>query len=257
MQHQITKSSLPTRHFLRARTKQLANRRASTAYFLWKRILDVCLVLLALPVIIPLVIIIAICIKLDSKGPVFFSQKRVGSKLVEGNQGITWEQQDFMLLKFRTMIPDAPSDIHQSFVKAYIAGDEAEMARIQNGSSAGRRNSYKLERDPRITQIGYWLRKTSLDELPQFWNILKGDMSLVGPRPAIPYEVDMYEPWHHQRLQTVQGLTGYWQTSGRSSISFEEMVNLDIDYIQRQSFLLDLKILLLTVPVVVFRKGAE
>lgn len=257
MQHQITKPSLPTRHFLRARTKQIVNRRASTAYFLWKRIFDVCLVLLALPVIIPVVIIIAICIKLDSKGPVFFSQKRVGAKLVEGSQGFTWEQQDFMLLKFRTMIPDAPSDLHQSFVKAYIAGDEAEMARIQRVSSTGGRNSYKLERDPRITRIGYWLRKTSLDELPQFWNILKGDMSLVGPRPAIPYEVDMYEPWHHQRLQTVQGLTGYWQTSGRSSISFEEMVNLDIDYIQRQSFWMDLKILLLTVPVVVFRKGAE
>ncbi len=256
MQQQVTKSSLPTRPFARSNTSRPTVARARTTYFLLKRIFDICFVLLALPILVPLIALIAICIKLDAKGPVFFSQQRVGAKRVSGEKGVSWEQKNFDLLKFRTMTPNAPSDIHRKFVKAYIAGDEAEMARIQNRSACGK-NSYKLERDPRITRIGYWLRKTSLDELPQFLNVLKGDMSLVGPRPPIPYEVDMYESWHHQRLQTVQGLTGYWQTSGRSSISFEEMVNLDIDYIQQQSLWLDFKILLLTFPVVVFRKGAE
>lgn len=256
MQQQVTKTTMRTSSFIDAKVIESANDDSEAIYFFAKRLIDVIFVLVTLPILLPILIGVAILIKLDSRGPVLYRQDRVGTKRIKNAGGVSWEKHNFTILKFRTMIPDAPSDIHRKFVKAYIAGDEEEMARIQERSTSGIA-SYKLELDPRITRIGRWLRKTSLDELPQVWNILKGDMSLVGPRPAIPYEVKMYEEWHHQRLQTVQGLTGYWQTSGRNSISFDEMVNLDIDYINQQSIWFDIKILLLTLPIVLLRRGAE
>lgn len=256
MQQEITKSTTHTNSFVDVKIIESVNDNNEFAYYFAKRLLDVFFVLVALPLLLPIVAIIGVLIKLDSRGPILYRQERVGTRRIKDTKGVSWVNRNFMILKFRTMIPNAPSDRHQQFVRAYIAGDEVEMARIQERTRPGLA-SYKLERDPRITRIGHWLRKTSLDELPQLLNILKGDMSLVGPRPAIPYEVNMYQEWHHQRLQTIQGLTGYWQTSGRNSISFDEMVNLDIDYINRQSIWFDLKILLLTFPIVLLRRGAE
>lgn len=256
MRQPISKPSLRSNPFVSPDIVVSSTQENELGYFFCKRVLDLFLVLIALPVLIPLVCIIAVLVKLDSPGPVIFRQIRVGTKRVLRSSGEQWEKQEFTILKFRTMFANSSSDIHQQFVSAYIAGDEAEMARIQNATSAGTKK-YKLERDPRITRIGHLLRKTSLDELPQLWNVLKGDMSLVGPRPAIPYEVEMYEEWHEQRLQTIQGLTGYWQISGRNAINFDEMVRLDIEYINRQSIWLDLRILLFTLPTVLLRRGAE
>lgn len=234
-------------------------------YFTTKRILDLVIVILALPFLLPLFGIIAILIKLDSSGAVFYTQERVGAKPYFKDGQIYWRQELFKLYKFRSMRQGAASDLHQKFIEAYIHGDDAEMVRIQQeGASDGDTDEeanevslYKLVGDPRITRIGNFLRKTSLDELPQILNVLFGDIGLVGPRPAIPYEVEMYEPWHKQRLLTIQGLTGAWQATGRSNVSFDEMVKLDVEYIKNQSLWLDAKILLWTVPAILLRKGAE
>lgn len=233
-------------------------------YFTAKRILDLVIVILALPFLLPLFAIIAILIKLDSPGSIFYTQERVGAKLHIEDGKIYWVQKLFKLYKFRSMRQGAASDLHQQFIEAYINGDEAEMVRIQQAGTDGGADTdekevslYKLTGDPRITRIGNFLRKTSLDELPQILNVFLGDISLVGPRPAIPYEVEMYEPWHKQRLLTIQGLTGAWQATGRSNVSFDDMVRLDIDYLKNQSLWLDAKILLWTVPAILLRKGAE
>lgn len=234
-------------------------------YFTIKRILDLVIILLALPFLLPLFAIIAIMIKLDSPGAVFYTQERVGAKPHLKDGKIYWTQELFKLYKFRSMRQGAASALHQQFIEAYINGDEAEMVRIQHQGVADESTDsdgqevslYKLVGDPRITRIGNFLRKTSLDELPQILNILLGDISLVGPRPAIPYEVEMYESWHKQRLLTIQGLTGAWQATGRSNVSFDEMVKLDVEYIKTQSLWLDAKILLWTIPAILLRKGAE
>jgi len=233
-------------------------------YFTAKRIIDLVIVILALPFLLPLFAIIAILIKIDSPGAIFYTQERVGAKLYIKDSKVYWAQRLFKLYKFRSMRQGAASDLHQKFIEAYINGDEEEMVRIQQAGAEDTDNSeekevslYKLTGDPRITRIGNFLRKTSLDELPQILNVLFGDISLVGPRPAIPYEVEMYEPWHKQRLLTIQGLTGAWQATGRNNVSFDEMVKLDIDYLENQSLWLDAKILLWTVPAILLRKGAE
>ena len=145
--------------------------------------------------------------------------------------------------------------VHQQFIDAYIAGDEAEMAKIQTDPES--QTKHKLVNDPRVTRVGKILRKTSLDELPQIWNVIKGEMSLVGPRPPLPYEVEKYHLWHFQRLTTLPGITGLWQVSGRSSTSFDEMVSLDLKYIENQSIWRDIKILIKTIPAVLSGKGAE
>lgn len=256
MQQQVSKTRLSSRVYINRDALPVLNTREQHSYFFWKRLIDIVFVALSLPLLLPLFVIVAILIKLDSKGPIFFLQERVGVKRMVTPRGAEWVRHHFRLVKFRTMIPNASTDIHRSFMRAYISGDDEAIARLQERTSCDVKK-YKLEDDPRITRIGAWLRKTSLDELPQIWNVLVGDMGLVGPRPAIPYEVEMYQPWHLQRLQTVQGLTGYWQTSGRSLISFDEMVKLDIEYIEQQSLWFDLQILLLTLPTVLLRKGAE
>jgi exopolysaccharide biosynthesis polyprenyl glycosylphosphotransferase len=199
-----------------------------------KRTFDLIIAALASVLLLPLWLLIALLIKLDSRGPVFYTQERVG---MDGRL--------FLLYKFRTMKAGADPELHREYQKAFIAG-RAE-AQVGNDSKP----TYKLLTDPRITRVGKLLRRTSLDEVPQLLNVLLGDMSLVGPRPPIPYEVEAYELWHRKRLDMKPGLTGLWQVSGRNRLPFEEMVRLDLFYIENWSLLLDLKIILRTVLVMI------
>lgn len=224
-------------------------------YYLFKRILDLTCVCLALVFIWPLMAAIALAVKFDSQGPVIFSQERVGVRRRRVNGKLQWEQVRFTCHKFRSMKVNADQDLHRKFVEAYIAGDQERMTAIQPDKSGS--TKFKLNGDPRITRVGKFLRKTSLDELPQLWNVLRGDLSLVGPRPAIPYELESYSSWHMQRLNAIQGMTGLWQVKGRGELGFNEMVQLDVEYVQNQSFWLDLKILFGTIPAVLLSKGAE
>jgi lipopolysaccharide/colanic/teichoic acid biosynthesis glycosyltransferase len=152
------------------------------------------------------------------------------------------------------MYTNVDSELHRRYVQAYIDGDEAAMAALRPGDAKS--DSYKLTADPRVTRVGRFLRRTSLDELPQLWNVIRGEMSLVGPRPPIPYEVKKYGRDHFHRLAALPGITGLWQVSGRCETTFEEMVQLDLNYIKNQSIWLDLQILLKTLPAVISEKGA-
>jgi exopolysaccharide biosynthesis polyprenyl glycosylphosphotransferase len=203
-----------------------------------KRTSDLIISAMAIGLLLPLWLLIALLIKLDSKGPVFYTQERVG---MDGRL--------FLLYKFRTMVADADSELHREYQRAFIAGRaEANLGNEQ-------KPAYKLLSDPRITRVGKLLRKTSIDEVPQLLNVLLGDMSVVGPRPPIPYEVEAYELWHRKRLDMKPGLTGLWQVSGRNRLPFEEMVRLDLFYIENWSLLLDLKIILRTGFVMLGREG--
>lgn len=236
---------------------QVADRQDTQAlYFALKRVFDVVVVSLSLLFLLPLMLIIAILIKLDSPGAAIYRQERVTAKRRVRNGVVVWEEMPFTIYKFRTMKADAKSTLHRQFIEAYIAGDEKRMAELQSAQKAAEAK-YKLMDDPRVTRVGKFLRKTSLDELPQLWNVLLGDMSLVGPRPPIPYEVELYLYHHRERLKTVPGMTGLWQVKGRSATSFEEMVRLDVEYIQNQSLWLDLKIIFGTVTAVLAAKGAR
>ncbi|HKR00515.1 MAG TPA: sugar transferase [Pyrinomonadaceae bacterium] len=197
-----------------------------------KRASDILIASVALALLSPFWLVIAVLIKLDSRGPVFYKQERVGM-----------DGRIFLFYKFRTMRVNADDAAHREYQQKYIAG-QAEATMVE-----GERPAYKLVKDARITRIGGWLRRLSLDELPQLLNILRGDMSVVGPRPPIPYEVEAYQLWHRKRLDMKPGLTGLWQVSGRNRLPFDEMVRLDLFYIENWSLLLDLKILLRTLPV--------
>jgi lipopolysaccharide/colanic/teichoic acid biosynthesis glycosyltransferase len=222
------------------------------SYYISKRILDFFLALLALIVASPLMALVAIMIKLDSPGPIFFIQDRVSVRRKIYNHVIYWQKVTFRCYKFRTMVCNADPSLHKSYIKALIDNDCESMAAIKGGDNQIR----KLTHDPRVTRLGRILRKSSIDEIPQFINVIKGEMSLVGPRPAIPYEVEMYKPWHYRRLETKPGITGLWQVTARSKANFDEIVKLDIQYIDQQSFWLDLIILLKTPFAVLFCKGA-
>ena len=185
----------------------------------------------------PLLALVGVAIRLDSPGPVFFRQTRIG----RGGR-------PFAMLKFRSMVEGAPEDPHRNLVVAQV------RAAAEDGDvewSAAPRQIFKLVGDPRITRVGRWLRRTSLDELPQLFNVLRGDMSLVGPRPPLPYEYEAYAPWHRERLAMPQGMTGLWQVSGRSRLSYRQMIELDIEYVRTWSLWLDLKVLART-PRAVF-----
>jgi lipopolysaccharide/colanic/teichoic acid biosynthesis glycosyltransferase len=224
-------------------------------YFIGKRLLDILVAATLLFLIAPLMLIITIAIKMDSEGSAVYTQERVGTRVrVRGGEKI-WELRPFLVYKFRTMQQTSNSEIHKAFVTALIQNDTAAMSAIQNGKSQ-KDLKFKIADDPRVTRVGKFLRKTSLDELPQLWNVLKGDMSLVGPRPPLAYEVDMYKPEHFRRLETVPGLTGVWQVSARSSVDFDGMVALDVWYIENQSLWQDLKILFQTPFAVFMGKGA-
>ncbi|HKO61225.1 MAG TPA: sugar transferase [Pyrinomonadaceae bacterium] len=203
-----------------------------------KRFSDIVISTLALIVLLPLWLLIALVIKLDSRGPIFYRQERVGM-----------DGRIFLVYKFRTMRTDADSEIHREYQKKFIAGN----AEANVGDAA--RPAYKLRDDPRITRAGRVLRRFSLDEAPQLFNVLRGDMSVVGPRPPIPYEVEAYELRHRKRLDMKPGVTGLWQVSGRNRLSFEEMVKLDLFYIENWSLLFDMKIILRTVLVLIRGEG--
>lgn len=242
--------------------QELANQGGNEAYFILKRGIDVVLSCILLVMLAPCFLLIAILIRLDSPGSAFFSQKRIASRRVRRNGEIVWEPYLFTIYKFRTMAEGNSAELHRQFAQAFVRNDEREMravkARMDETSTVneGDKKLYKLEADPRITRIGKFLRKTSLDELPQLINVIRGEMSLIGPRPALPYEVKEYQDWHYQRLAGYQGMTGYWQIAGRSEVSFDRMVELDIWYNKHQSLLLDFKIALLTPFKLVKGKGA-
>jgi lipopolysaccharide/colanic/teichoic acid biosynthesis glycosyltransferase len=222
-------------------------------YYTSKRILDIVVSLIALILLFPITSLAAIIIKLDSPGPIIFKQERVGSRRIIHNHKTYWQKVTFLCYKFRTMVCDADPSLHKSYIKALINDDCQGMSDLQGENT----NIRKLSHDPRITRIGRILRKCSIDEIPQFTNVIKGEMSLVGPRPAIAYEVEMYKPWHYRRLEAKPGITGLWQVTARSTASFDEMINLDIQYINQQSFWLDLLIILRTPIAVISCKGAK
>ncbi len=207
----------------------------------FKRAFDLFAASLMLVLVSPVMLIIALVIKKFSPGPVLFAQERLGR-----------DGKPFKFYKFRSMVHNSDDAIHRQFVAMFIGGDEEGCADTNAGDQV-----FKMKGDPRITAIGSLLRKTSLDELPQLFNILMGEMSLVGPRPPIAYEIENYQPWHMERLKAVPGLTGLWQVSGRSTVSFEEMVRLDIRYINNWSPWQDLVILLKTIPVVLQGTGGH
>jgi lipopolysaccharide/colanic/teichoic acid biosynthesis glycosyltransferase len=225
-------------------------------YFACKRAFDVAIVSLSPIFLLPLMLLIAILIRLDSPGAAVFRQQRVSARRRVRNGQVVWEEFPFTIYKFRTMTANAQPTLHRQFIEAYIAGDEQRMAQLRSEQKA-EEAKYKLVNDLRVTRIGKFLRKTSLDELPQLWNVFLGEMSLVGPRPPIPYEVELYTPHHRERLRTVPGMTGLWQVKERSAATFEEMVRLDVEYIQNQSLWLDMKIIVATVPAVLGAKGAR
>jgi exopolysaccharide biosynthesis polyprenyl glycosylphosphotransferase len=206
-----------------------------------KRAMDLIGSVAALILHSPVFLVLAVLIKLTSKGPIFFRQERVGQYGVP-----------FVFLKFRSMYVSTDAAIHKEYVRNFIAG--------KAGNGAGKESEkvvYKITDDPRVTWIGKIMRRTSLDELPQFWNVLTGDMSLVGPRPPIPYEIEAYDIWHRRRLlEAKPGITGLWQVHGRSKTTFDEMVRLDLQYSRTWSPLLDVKILLQTPRAVLSGDGA-
>lgn len=198
-------------------------------YEVIKRLIDVVCSFLGVLVLSPLFIIIAIIIKMTSKGPVFFSQKRVGKN-----------GKEFDMYKFRSMVVNAEELKEKLAAKNEMSGP-----------------MFKMKDDPRVTKVGKFIRKTSIDELPQLWNILKGDMSLVGPRPSLPKEVAQFEDWMYKRLEVKPGLTCYWQVSGRNNIDFEDWMKLDIKYVDERNLWIDIKLIFKTVGVLFGDKNAH
>jgi lipopolysaccharide/colanic/teichoic acid biosynthesis glycosyltransferase len=201
--------------------------RSTRAYGSKKRALDLALCVALLPIAIPVLLVCALLVKLTSRGPIFFVQERTG-----------WGGHRFKMLKFRTMVPGAAG------MKKGL-----ESQNLMGGPD------FKLADDPRVTPFGAFLRKSSLDEAPQIWNVVRGDMSLVGPRPT-SFEANTYDLWHTERLEVVPGLTGLWQVAGRGEIDFDDRVRLDIAYVRHRSLPLDISILLRTIPAVLSRRGA-
>jgi len=232
-----------------SRIALVSDRTENNLYFAAKRGLDVILAGLLLILLSPLILLIAVLIRLDSAGPIFFTQERVGAKRQSMGRQAIWMIRNFTMYKFRSMVQNADSSVHEAYIKDFVEG--RAQATPENGGK------FKLTNDARVTRLGRLLRKFSLDELPQLINVLKGDMSLVGPRPVPPYEVACYGNGHHKRLAAVPGITGFWQVKGRGRVTFEEMIRMDIQYVRNASLWLDLKVLLLTIPAVLSRRGAE
>ena len=203
-----------------------------------KRLFDVLVASVCLVLVSPLLVVAAIAVRATSRGPAMFRQTRIG-------QG----RRVFVLYKFRTMYDGSPSDIHRDYVSRLLTEEEPAVG--------GREGLYKLEDDPRITPVGRLLRRSSIDELPQLLNVIRGDMSLVGPRPVLPWEAELIRPTHASRFLATPGITGLWQVSGRNRLTMRQGFDLDLEYMAKQSFTFDLLILLKTVPVVLSTDGAR
>jgi exopolysaccharide biosynthesis polyprenyl glycosylphosphotransferase len=208
--------------------------------FVIKRGFDIALSSVILVFALPVIGLAALAIWLSDGGPIFFRQERVGA------QG-----QLFKMLKLRTMRVAAADDVHREYVQQWIGkGQDAAAA-----PASTQKKVFKLHDDPRITPVGKILRRFSLDELPQLFNVVRGDMSLIGPRPALPYELELYQDWHRRRLDGMPGITGLWQVSGRNHLSFDDMVRLDVQYLEEWSLTTDVRILLRTIPVLIRGSG--
>jgi lipopolysaccharide/colanic/teichoic acid biosynthesis glycosyltransferase len=203
-------------------------------YPIVKRFIDLALASVALIALLPVFVVLALLVAIDSGLPVLYRQERVG----RGGRRFT-------MLKFRSMHADADIEVHVEYVR-----------RLHRGEPPAAPGIYKLARDSRVTPVGRLLRRTSLDELPQLVNVVRGDMSLVGPRPDVPYSVEAYAPWALRRLEVQPGMTGLWQVSGRAKLSIEDMLRLDVVYVDRCSLRLDLALLVRTIPAVISRSGA-
>ena len=213
--------------------------RRISKYKSWKVIIDRLLASLVLIVLSPFFALIALGIRFDSPGSPLLKQERIGK-----------DGRKFILYKFRSMYINHDDTKYKAFIQKYIQGNACDRL-DENGE-----DTYELIRDPRVTRIGTLLRKTNLDELPQFFNVLKGDMSLVGPRPDIPFAVAMYQDHHLKRFDVTPGITGLWQVSGRKKMPFEDMVRLDTEYIEKQSLLLDIKIIFSTIRTILRGDGS-
>jgi lipopolysaccharide/colanic/teichoic acid biosynthesis glycosyltransferase len=208
-----------------------------TQYTFWKRVADIAISATLLAAVSPILAGAAIAVKLTSPGPILYRQKRLGEY-----------GEEFEMLKFRSMYINSGSKAHEEAIAAYMAGEKLD-------NDPNSKSPYKLTKDPRITRVGRFIRKTSIDELPQFWNVLRGDMSLVGPRPPLPYEVERYSLRAMRRLHGMPGITGPWQVYGRNRVTFDEMVNMDLDYLTKRSLWYDLKLIALTPTAAI--KGGE
>jgi lipopolysaccharide/colanic/teichoic acid biosynthesis glycosyltransferase len=202
------------------------------------RVVDVVGAVLALVLLAPVMAVIAAIVACSSRGPVLFKQVRLGQ-----------DGRPFVMYKIRTMYVDSDDRLHRDYVRRLLQ-DPA-------GSACGPDGLYKLVDDPRITPVGRWLRTSSLDELPQLFNVLRGDMSLVGPRPVLPWEAELFSPRHHKRFLVRPGITGLWQTSGRNQLTMTQALDLDVRYVEEQCLRLDLAILLRTVPIALKREGVR
>jgi len=201
-----------------------------------KRLIDVSVALALLIIVAPVLLLMWCLVRWTSSGPAFFRQERVGR-----------DMRSFTMLKLRTMYVDNHDQIHRNYITHLLSAEEPV--------AAGENGLFKLEKDPRVTRLGAWLRQTSLDELPQLLNVLRGDMSLVGPRPVLPWEAEMFEERYQRRFLVKPGISGLWQVSGRSRLTMKEALELDIEYTDRQSLALDLSIILRTVPAIL--RGAS
>lgn len=212
--------------------------------FVIKRGIDLFLACALIVILAPLLLVVALAVRLDSRGPALFRQTRAGARPVLRGSRVFWEPRAFGVYKFRSMFVGADEAAHRAHIEAFVSGEIAGD------------NGFKLEDDPRVTRVGRLLRRSSLDELPQLFNVVRGEMSLVGPRPVPLYEDAAYTEEERERRAALPGVTGLWQISGRCELSFSEMVRLDVEYVRTQSTWLDLKIMALTIPAVLSGRGA-
>lgn len=218
-------------------TLNLGNPAVANNYLFYKRILDVIIALVLIALFGPLMLLIIVGIRISSPGPIFYRQTRIGKK-----------GKPFSMLKFRSMQVVNNPDLHREYMQNLI--------RENIHPDALGKSSLKMLGDPRITGVGKYMRKFSLDELPQFFNVLRGEMSIVGPRPPLPYEYEVYEEWHKGRLDVLPGITGYWQVLAHNTVEFDEMVRIDLEYIRSMNLWLDIKIIFLTPIEMVKGKGS-
>lgn len=257
------------RYATRTMESAIATRRL---YYAAKRLMDLIIAAGLLTCLLPVMILTGLAIFIYSPGPIFFEQERMGARRRSNGKKYFWEPVTFRCYKFRTMKVNADSSIHREYIKALIENNQEQMQAVQNAATRPRKDGNteaflaaqnagthprKLVDDARVIAPGKLLRKFSIDELPQLWNVLRGDMSMIGPRPAIPYEVEMYKSWHKQRLQAQPGITGLQQVMARCTEDFDEQVKLDIEYIEHQSLWLDIKIAFQTPLAIIKAKGAH